>query len=80
MASVCHSFQRLDFGADTGRAATDAGHVLALGYSLGSEAALLAADYFPQVFHGAIVYSPSSFADPSQNDPGQPGWSWTAKA
>jgi pimeloyl-ACP methyl ester carboxylesterase len=53
---------------------TDPAHVLALGYSLGSEAALLAADYFPQVFHGAIVYSPSSFADPSQNDPGQPAW------
>jgi enterochelin esterase-like enzyme len=45
--------------------------VLALGYSLGSEAALLAADYFPQVFHGAIVYSPSSFASPAQNDPGR---------
>jgi enterochelin esterase-like enzyme len=50
------------------------------GHSLGSEAALLAADYFPQVFHGAIVYSPSSFADPSQNDPGQPGWTLDGKA
>ena len=53
---------------------TDPAHVLALGYSRGSEAALLAADHFPQVFHGAIVYSPSSFADPSQNDPGRPAW------
>jgi dienelactone hydrolase len=53
---------------------TDPAHVLALGYSRGSEAALLAANYFPQVFHGAIVYSPSSFASPAQNDPGQPAW------
>jgi dienelactone hydrolase len=53
---------------------TDPGRVLALGYSRGSEAALLAADYFPQVFHGAIVYSPESIAGPAQNDPGQPAW------
>jgi dienelactone hydrolase len=58
---------------------TDPAHVLALGYSLGSEAALLAADYFPQVFHGAIVYSPSSFASPAQNDPGQPAWTLGGK-
>jgi pimeloyl-ACP methyl ester carboxylesterase len=58
---------------------TDPAHVLALGYSLGSEAALLAADYFPQVFHGAIVYSPSSFADPAQIDPGQPAWTLDGK-
>jgi pimeloyl-ACP methyl ester carboxylesterase len=54
--------------------------VLALGYSLGSEAALLAADYFPQVFHGAIVYSPSSFASPAQNDPGRPAWTLDGKS
>jgi dienelactone hydrolase len=58
---------------------TDPAHVLALGYSEGSEAALLAADYFPQVFHGAIVYSPSSFASPAQNDPGQPAWTLGGK-
>lgn len=53
--------------------------MLALGYSRGSEAALLAADYFPQVFHGAIVYSPSSFASPAQNDSGQPAWTLEGK-
>jgi dienelactone hydrolase len=58
---------------------TDPAHVLALGYSRGSEAALLAADYFPQVFHGAIVYSPSSFAGPAQNDSGQPAWTLDGK-
>jgi dienelactone hydrolase len=58
---------------------TDPAHVLALGYSAGSEAALLAADYFPQVFHGAIVYSPSSFAGPAQNDSGQPAWTLDGK-
>ncbi len=58
---------------------TDTAHVLALGYSAGSEAALLAADYFPQVFHGAIVYSPSSFAYPAQNDSAQPAWTLDGK-
>jgi dienelactone hydrolase len=58
---------------------TDSAHVLALGYSLGSEAALLAADHFSRVFHGAIVYSPSSFASPAQNDPGQPIWTLDGK-
>jgi hypothetical protein len=43
------------------------------------EAELLAADYFPQVFHGAIVYSPSSFASPAQNDSGQPAWTLDGK-
>jgi dienelactone hydrolase len=61
------------------RPGTDSAHVLALGYSLGSEAALLAADYFPQVFHGAIVYSPSSFASPALSDPGQPAWTLDGK-
>jgi dienelactone hydrolase len=57
----------------------DPAHVLALGYSPGSEAALLATDYFPQVFHGAIVYSPPSFASPAQNDSGQPAWTLDGK-
>jgi len=58
---------------------TDPAHVLALGYSRGSEAALLAADYFPQVFHGAIVYSPESLANPAQDDPSQPAWTLDGK-
>ncbi len=58
---------------------TEPAHVLALGYSEGSEAALLAADYFPQVFHGAIVYSPSAFASPAQNDASQPAWTLNGK-
>jgi dienelactone hydrolase len=58
---------------------TDPAHVLALGYSRGSEAALLAADHFPRVFHGAIVYSPESFANPAQNDTSQPAWTLDGK-
>ncbi|MGW4698601.1 acyl-CoA thioesterase/BAAT N-terminal domain-containing protein [Kitasatospora cineracea] len=39
---------------------TDPGHLLVLGYSRGSEAALLLADDYPDLVHGAIVYSPSA--------------------
>jgi dienelactone hydrolase len=52
----------------------DPAHVLVMGYSRGSEAALLLADNFPRLFHGAIVYSPSSDVNPSQTDSSQPGW------
>ncbi len=57
---------------------TDPAHILVLGYSRGTEAALLLADNFPQLFHGAIVYSPSSEVNPAQTggqfDYAQPGW------
>ncbi|MGW4808711.1 acyl-CoA thioesterase/bile acid-CoA:amino acid N-acyltransferase family protein [Kitasatospora sp. NPDC004272] len=39
---------------------TDPDHLLALGYSRGSEAALLLADDYPELVHGAVVYSPSA--------------------
>jgi dienelactone hydrolase len=57
---------------------TDPAHILVLGYSRGTEAALLLADNFPQLFHGAIVYSPSSEVNPAQIggqwDYTQPAW------
>jgi dienelactone hydrolase len=58
----------LEYFATAGRilAATpgvDPAHILTMGYSRGSEAALLLADGYPQLFHGAIVYSPSSMAN-----------------
>ena len=37
---------------------TDAKHVLAMGYSRGTEAALLLAQDMPTLFHGAVLYSP----------------------
>jgi dienelactone hydrolase len=57
---------------------TDQAHILVMGYSRGTEAALLLADNFPQLFHGAIVYSPSSEANPAQTggqfDYTEPAW------
>jgi dienelactone hydrolase len=57
---------------------TDPAHILVMGYSRGTEAALLLADNFPQLFHGAIVYSPSSEVNPAQIggqwDYTQPAW------
>ncbi len=53
---------------------TDPAHVLAMGYSRGSEAALLLSEDYPDLFHGAVVYSPSA-----QVNPGFPagGNAWT---
>ena len=36
------------------------GHIVARGYSRGSEAALLMGQYHPELIHGVIVYAPSS--------------------
>jgi len=41
----------------------DSAHILILGASRGSEAALLAADEFPTLIHGAIVYAPSAIVN-----------------
>jgi dienelactone hydrolase len=38
----------------------DPAHVLALGFSRGTEPALLLADRYPDLIHGAVVYSPSA--------------------
>jgi dienelactone hydrolase len=42
----------------------DPAHILAMGYSRGSEAALLLADDYPTLIHGAVVYSPSAQVNP----------------
>lgn len=52
----------------------DPAHVLVMGYSRGSEAALLLADDFPRLFHGAVVYSPSSEVNPAQGNPAKSAW------
>lgn len=52
----------------------DPAHLLVMGYSRGSEAALLLADHFPRLFHGAIVYSPSSDVNPAQANSAEPAW------
>ena len=57
----------------------DPAHVVVMGYSRGSEAALLLADDFPALFHGAIVYSPSSDVNPAQTDSSEPAWTIQGK-
>lgn len=52
----------------------DPAHVLVMGYSRGSEAALLLADNSPDLFHGAVVYSPSALVNPAQNDSAGNAW------
>ncbi|MET9617887.1 acyl-CoA thioesterase/bile acid-CoA:amino acid N-acyltransferase family protein [Kitasatospora indigofera] len=42
----------------------DPARILAMGYSRGSEAALLLADDYPSLVHGAVVYSPSAQVNP----------------
>lgn len=49
---------------------------MALGYSPGSEAALLLADHYPDLVHGAVVYSPSAQVNPGYPDSGTSAWTW----
>jgi dienelactone hydrolase len=53
----------------------DPAHILVMGYSRGSEAALMLADDFPALFHGAVVYSPSSEVNAAQDDESRYAWS-----
>lgn len=53
----------------------DPAHVLVMGYSRGSEAALQLADDFPTLFHGAVVYSPSWQVNAAQDDQTRDAWS-----
>jgi dienelactone hydrolase len=52
----------------------DPAHILAMGYSRGSEAALLLADNFPALFHGAVVYSPSSEVNVAGDNAARAAW------
>ncbi|ROR46153.1 acyl-CoA thioesterase/bile acid-CoA:amino acid N-acyltransferase family protein [Kitasatospora cineracea] len=58
---------------------TDPDHLLALGYSRGSEAALLLADDYPGLVHGAIVYSPSAQVNGGFPDHGSTAWTKDGK-
>ena len=53
----------------------DPAHVLVMGYSRGSEAALQLANDFPALFHGAVVYSPSWQVNAAQDDGTLDAWS-----
>jgi dienelactone hydrolase len=52
----------------------DPRHILAMGYSRGSEAALLLADDFPKLFHGAVVYSPSAEVNSASDNQARAAW------
>jgi len=63
----------LDYFADAARLLArqpevDPRHVLALGASRGAEAALLLAQNFPDLIHGAILYAPTAQVNPSFPD------------
>lgn len=45
-----------------------------MGYSRGSEAALLLANDFPFLFHGAVAYSPSAVVNPASTGPDDVAW------
>ena len=54
----------------------DPAHIIAMGYSRGSEAALLLADDLPKLFHGAVVYSPSSEVNVAGDNGARAAWSF----
>jgi dienelactone hydrolase len=55
-------------------AGVDPEHVLVMGYSRGTEAALLLANDFPDLFHGAVLYSPSALVNPASTGPDDAAW------
>ncbi|MFD9127042.1 acyl-CoA thioesterase/BAAT N-terminal domain-containing protein [Kitasatospora sp. NPDC059571] len=59
---------------------TDPAHLLAMGYSRGSEAALLLADDYPDLVHGAVLYSPSAQVNGAFPGPGTTAWTKDGKA
>ncbi|MFE3206237.1 acyl-CoA thioesterase/bile acid-CoA:amino acid N-acyltransferase family protein [Embleya sp. NPDC059237] len=63
-----------------GQPGVDPDHIVAQGYSRGSEAALLLAQHYPDVVHGAIVYSPSDMANGGFPNFGQPAWTKDGRA
>jgi dienelactone hydrolase len=52
----------------------DPGHILAMGDSRGSEAALLLADEFPSLIHGAVLYAPSAVVNSAFPVGAGPAW------
>lgn len=52
----------------------DPAHLIVMGYSFGSEAALLLAQSYPDLFHGAVVYAPSNTVTPAPVPDGGDPW------
>ncbi|MET7988798.1 acyl-CoA thioesterase/bile acid-CoA:amino acid N-acyltransferase family protein [Streptomyces sp. NPDC005281] len=56
------------------RPEVDSRHILAMSYSRGSEAALLLANDYPALIHGAVVYAPSARVNSGFPDYGAFAW------
>lgn len=57
----------------------DPDRLVTLGYSRGTEAALLLAQNHPDLFHGTIVYAPSAQVHPGLPDPANAAWTKDGK-
>ncbi|WP_084700372.1 acyl-CoA thioesterase/bile acid-CoA:amino acid N-acyltransferase family protein [Streptacidiphilus anmyonensis] len=55
----------------------DANHILVDGYSRGTEAAVLLADTYPDLFHGAILYAPNDRVDHALGYSNRNKFAWT---
>jgi dienelactone hydrolase len=58
----------------------DQGHVLVMGDSRGSEAALLLGAHFPDLVNGVVAGAPSSVVNPGFPDAGIPAWTLQGQA
>jgi dienelactone hydrolase len=59
--------------------AVDPAHVVAMAASFGSEAALLIADHFPELFDGAVVFAPGASTSNSFPQPDGSMWSYRGR-
>ncbi|WP_432891147.1 acyl-CoA thioesterase/BAAT N-terminal domain-containing protein [Kribbella sp. CA-245084] len=57
----------------------DPTHVILMGGSYGTEAALLAADHFPTLIHGLVLLAPSATATASFPEPDGSAWTYAGK-
>ena len=61
------------------RPEVDPAHIVALGMSYGSEPALLVADHFPRLVHGAVLLAPGASVTGSFPHPGGTAWTYRGK-
>ncbi|MDG4796307.1 acyl-CoA thioesterase/bile acid-CoA:amino acid N-acyltransferase family protein [Micromonospora sp. WMMD1082] len=55
------------------------GEVAAVGYSRGSEAALLLAQLYPELVRAVVVYAPSNWVNPGYPYTGAAAWTWNGR-
>ncbi|TDO69384.1 dienelactone hydrolase [Kribbella sp. VKM Ac-2571] len=57
----------------------DPARVVVMSASFGTEAALLLADHFPALVHGAVLFAPGASATPSFPHPGASAWTYQGR-